>query len=424
VSKKSSPIFRRVIRTAIAIFGLAFCLFCLWTAERAGFSRLYSTYAAKAGRLDAADAALLLTPSDPEAHVIRAALLKADDRLDEAIREYEQAAALRPRDYVLWLEVGLARDQAEDQAGAIDAFKEAVALAPDYAEPRWQLGNVLLRAGRVEEAFVEMRRAAQSNRAFLPQLIDLAWNIYNGDVVAVEQAIRPQSSAARLALARFAARHGKATDAARIFRAVESVAEEDRRAFLTELLAAREFNVAYEVWATGPGRSASHSGSGFTDGGFEEQISFDEPGFGWQVARNLATVRISIDKAQPHGGSNSLRLDWSGDSSSATQIVSQIIPVEPNARYRLRFAVRTEELVTGGLPLIAIVDAGAKDSTTLAQSEPFPPNTAPWQERSVEFVCGKETQAVLVILRRQGCSNGPCPVFGRLWMDDFSLQKL
>jgi len=393
-------------------------------AATVGVSRLLSKYATVAGRLDGADRAVELTPSDPEAHLIRAALLKADNRLGEAIKEYEQAAALRPRDYVMWLEVGLARDEAEDQAGAINSFKEASALAPDYAEPRWQLGNVLLRAGLMDEAFLEMRRAAQSNQAFLPQLIDLAWNIYNGDVLSVEQAVQPQSSKARLALARFAAKHGKAADAARIFRTIENAAEEDRRAFLTELLAAKEFNVAYEVWSTEPGKNANHSGSGFTDGGFEEQINFDEPGFGWQVARNLATVRISIDKAQPHNGSNSLRLDWSGDSSPASQIVSQIVPVEPNARYRLRFAIRAEELVTGGLPLIAIVDAGAKDSTPLAQSELLPPNTAPWQERSVEFVCGKETQAVLVILRRQGCSNGPCPVFGRLWLDDFSLQKL
>lgn len=393
-------------------------------AALAGVSRLFSKYAVVAGRLDGADRAVELTPSDPEAHVIRGALLKADNKLDEAIKEYEQAAALRPRDYVLWLELGLARDEAEDQAGAINSFTEAVALAPDYAEPRWQLGNVLLRAGRVDEAFLEMRRAAQSNHALLPQLIDLAWNLYNGDVLSVERAVQPQSSAARLALARFAARHGKATDAARIFRTIENVAEEDRRAFLTELLAARQFNIAYEVWATEPGRSASRSGSGFTDGGFEEQINFDEPGFGWQIARNLSSVRISIDKVQPHSGSSSLRLDWSGDSSPASQIVSQLVPVEPNARYRLRFAVRAEELVTGGLPLIAIVDAGAKDSTPLAQSELLPPNTAPWQERSVEFVCGKETQAVLVILRRQSCSNGPCPVFGRLWLDDFSLQKL
>ncbi|MDT4953786.1 MAG: hypothetical protein QOJ02_1924 [Acidobacteriota bacterium] len=424
MSRNSDSNSLRVMRTTLALLGLLFCLFCLWLAGRAGFSRLDSTYAAEAGQLSAADAATRLTPSDPEAHLVRAALLKADNRLDEATREYSRAAALRPRDYVLWLELGLALDEAEDQVGAINAFREAVALAPDYAEPHWQLGNVLLRAGQVDEAFSEMRRATQSNQAFLPQLIDLAWTIYSGDIASVKQAVQPEGSAARLALARFAARHGKASDAARIFRTIENVREEDLRAFLSELLAAREFRVAYEVWVEGQGSKDGASSSDFDDGGFEEQIKFDDPGFGWQIARNPQGVRLSLDNVQPHQGSSSLRIDFNGDSNPASTIVSQIVLVEPNARYRLRFYVRVEELVTGGLPLIAILDASAKDSTQLAESDPLAPKTAPWQERSVDFVTGRETQAVLVVLRRRSCESGPCPVFGSLWLDDFSLQKL
>jgi tetratricopeptide (TPR) repeat protein len=424
VSKSSKLIYNRSIQTAVAIIGLAFCLLCLWVAAVAGYSRLFSAYAAGSRRLDAAEAAIHLAPSDPEAHLIRAALLKAGNRLDEAVKEYEQAAALRPRDYVLWLELGLALDEAEDQRGAINAFREAVRLAPFYAEPRWQLGNVLLRAGQLDEAFSEMRRASKSNRAFLPQLIDLAWTIYNGDIASVKQAVQPEDSAARLALARFIARHGKASDAARIFRTIENVREEDLRAFLSELLAAREFRVAYEVWLEGQGRKEGASGSGFDDGGFEEQIKFDDSGFGWQIARNQQGVRLSVDNVQPHEGGSSLRLDWSGNSNPGLAIISQIVLVEPNARYRVRFSFRTEELVTGGLPLITILDANAEDSALFAQSDPLPPNTASWQERSVEFTTAKETQAVLVVLRRQSCSSSPCPVFGRLWLDDFSLQKL
>jgi tetratricopeptide (TPR) repeat protein len=300
VRKNSSPTYERVIKTIAALFGLVFCLFCLWTTGQIGLSRLSSTYAANTGQLEAADAATRLTPSDPEAHLIRAALLKADNRFGEAIHEYEQAAALRARDYVLWLEVGLARDQAEDEGGAIEAFKEAVALAPDYAEPRWQLGNALLRSGRMDEAFQEMRRAAQSNQTLLHQLIDLAWNIYQGDVSSVEQAIQPQNASARLALARFAARHGRALEGAGIFRTIENLSEEDRREFLKELLSAKQFNIAYEVWLAIPGRSTGHSTSGFTDGGFEEQINLEDQGFGWQIARNLASVRASLDRAQRH----------------------------------------------------------------------------------------------------------------------------
>lgn len=424
MSETSSSIYRRVIRMVAAVIGLLLCFFCSWLAWRAGLSRLYSTYAADKKWLDAADYAVELSPSDPEAHLIRGEILQSQENFDEAIHEYEQAVALRPRDYVLWIVLGFARDEANNQEGAISALQEAIRLAPDYAEPHWQLGNVLLRAGRLDEAFVEMRRAAESDRSFLPQLIDLAWNIYQADVPSVERAVQPQSSAARLALARYAAKHGKALDAARIFRTIEGAAAEDRRALVTELLASKQFNVAYDIWLTGQGEAERHSSSGFTDGGFEEQINFDDPGFGWQIARTPEAVRVSIDKAQPHAGTNSLRLDWSGDSNPGSPVISQLILVEPNARYRVRFAARSEELVTGGLPLIAIIDAGSKDSREIAQSDALSPKTAPWQDYNVEFATGKETQAVLVVLRRQNCSAGPCPVFGRLWLDDFSLQKL
>jgi tetratricopeptide (TPR) repeat protein len=424
MSKNSGPIYRRVIQMAIAVLGIISCIFCLWMAALAGSSRLFSAYAADTGRLDGADAALALTPSDPESHLIRGIILKGDNRLDEAISEYEQAVALRPHDYVLWLELGIVRDQAEDQMGAISALKEAVAHAPNYAEPRWQLGNVLLRAGRIDEGFLELRRAAQSKRAFLLQLIDLAWNIYQADVSSIEQAIQPQNTESRLALARFAAKHGKAADGARIFRTIENVAEEDRRSFITDLLAAKQFDVAYEIWSSAPGRKESHSNSGLTDGGFEGQMKLDDPGFGWQIAGNLQAVKLSIDKAQPHNGNSSLRLDWSGDSNPGSTIISQLIRVEPNTRYRLRFAARSEELVTGGPPLLAIIDVGSSDSPQLAQSDFLPSKTAPWQEYNLEFGTTKETQAVLIVLRRQSCSSGPCPIFGRSWLDDFSLQKL
>lgn len=420
--QKQIPIPRRAIRMAAAVIGILFFLVCLWMSAVTGLSRVYQSYAANARRLDGADAALRLTPTDPQAHLIRAALLRTENRLTEAIKEYEQAAALRPRDYVLRLSLGFARDEAEDHEGAITAFKDAVALAPDYAEPHWQLGNVLLRAGRTDEAFMELRRASQSNRAFLLPLIDLAWNIYQADIALVEQAVQPQDSAARLELARFAARHGKAADAAKIFRNLGNAAQEDRRLLLTDLLAAKQFKLAYEVWSSGP--EPGPGTAAITDGGFEEQIKPDDPGFGWQIARNVQSMRAAVDQTQPHQGRNSLRLDWAGDSDPASQILSQLVLVEPNARYRLRFAGRSEELVTGGLPMVAVIDANSKETARLVQSEPLGPKTTPWRESSVEFATGNETNAVYVVVRRQNCSRSPCPIFGRVWLDDFAIEKL
>src|SRR5947209_8818692 len=421
-SSRSSGV--RIIRFIVAAIALCSLIGATFFAARAGLSKNDTKTALTSGSLAAADRAVDLTPSDPDAHYARAVALSLNGEDAEAVKDYEQSAALRPRDYFLWLSLGAARDEAGDEAGALSAFREAVRLAPFYAQPHWQLGNLLLRTGgHIDEAFAEMRRAAESNPTLMPQLIDLTWTIYQGDVPSVEKVIEPQTSEARVALAHFAAKHGKTTDAARIFRSIENVSEDDRRAFLTELLAAKDFRAAYEVWRAASKKDARNS-AGFTDGGFEEQINLDEIGFGWRVARDIQSVRVSIDNIQPHGGKSSLRLDWKGDANPSVPVISQLILVEPNARYRLRFSVRTDQLVTGGLPLVIIADPSTNDSRELAHSDPFKERTSAWQDYSVEFTTGKETEAVVVALKRQSCSSNPCPVFGSLWLDDFSLEKL
>src|SRR5712664_2657446 len=122
-------------------------LFLIWTAGRAGFASLLSAYAARTNQLAAANAAVTLSPRDPEAHYIRAAILEASDDLSTATAEYMRAVSLRPDDYVLWLSLAHARELNGDMPGAIAAAKQAVQLAPYYAQPHWQLGNLLVRAG-------------------------------------------------------------------------------------------------------------------------------------------------------------------------------------------------------------------------------------------------------------------------------------
>src|SRR5207253_3321882 len=146
-------------------------------------------------------------------HYVRASLLARADESSEAIKEYERAASLRPEDYVLWLELGRARDRESDIEGALAAFAEAKRHAQFYAKPHWQLGNLLFRVGRRDEAFVELRIAASSDPKLLPQAVALAWAAFRGNASAVEEAIQPGTPPSRLALARFFAAHGKAVEA-------------------------------------------------------------------------------------------------------------------------------------------------------------------------------------------------------------------
>ena len=148
-----------------------------------------------------------------------------------AVTEFQRAVQLRPRDYYLWMLLGVTEDQNGDQQTALAALKQSVSLAPTYAKPRWQLGNLLLRMGQTDQAFAELRRAASDNPELLPNVIDLAWGIYGGDVNAVLAVVPPQTDAARLELAIFFARHQQSSTAADQFPFSRSRAGQKGRSF-------------------------------------------------------------------------------------------------------------------------------------------------------------------------------------------------
>lgn len=428
--------YRRVLQYTVACLALIGCLLMIRATARVGLSRLLSEYTvrtslspseSKANALSTANQAVRLAPNDPAAYRGRAVALVENGQVEEAIPDYERAVRLRPNHYALWLELGRARDQADDQQGALEAFKEAARLAPYYAQPRWQLGNVLFRMGRREEAFAELRRAAMSDVTMLPVAIDLAWGAYKGDTRAIEQVFQPQTTSWRLALARYFSKHGKPAEALEQYRAATGIQDYERRAFLQDLLTARQFTEAYEVWSGGleTKNGERRSGKGqLTDGGFESGLKFDDPGFGWQLIR-LPTVRYSLDTVEPKEGAQSARIDFSGDYNPAFPVIWQVVLVEPASRYRLHFASRSQEMVTGGLPVLTVSDATSSGGgRSLAESSPLPQGSNGWQDQPIEFTTGDETSAVLLSLVRQSCGSGPCPIFGRLWLDQFSIEKL
>jgi tetratricopeptide (TPR) repeat protein len=416
----------------VAVTGLLICLWGIWNAGRTGLSRLLSKYAIitialNAPTLTPADQAVRLTPGDPDAHFRRAIVLWNLGRTSEAVEAYERAAALRPRDYYLWMMLGNARDQIEDEKGALAALTEAVREAPYYAQPRWQYGNVLFRAGQSDEGFAEMRRAALSDQKFLPNMIDLAWGASNKDPAATERLVQPENRLWHVALARYFAKRKSPAAALAQYRAADAVAEPERQALINELLTAKGYAEAYEVWATGEHYNRTKpSGPGqITNGSFEEQLRFDESGFAWQFVRNPAAVQFSLDTTEPNAGTHSLRLEWNGNSAPTPPVASQLVLVEPNTRYRLSFAVRTQEIVSGGLPIVVLIDKNVGDDRPLAQSRALPKGSVGWQDYSLEFTTASDTRAVLIALQREGCGAGdPCPIFGRLWLDNFSLLKL
>ena len=347
----------------------------IW-AFRAAVARTFADYALSSGRVInesgsaeslmlPADEAVKYSPGDPEGHFARAVILAYMGRAGESSDAARAALALRPRDFAIWLRYGQSLEEAGDAARAELAFREAVRLAPHYARPAWQLGNMLLRAGSRDEAFVELRRAASSDPALYPNFMQTLWYATDKEAASFARAARPETSEQTLAVVTFLVKSGAAREGLKALR--ESSAKltpEARRSLVSDLIAAESFAEAYEVWSEG---QADKTADAFADGGFEGEIRTDEEGFGWRFARDARGVAFSLDSDSPREGERSLKVEYAGASDPSARAVSRLIPVEPGTRYRLTFSARTEELVTGGPPFFEVVSA-AKSGEPLRSS--------------------------------------------------------
>jgi tetratricopeptide (TPR) repeat protein len=409
----------RIVRGAALVLLL---LFLISSAGRAGFASLLSAYAARSSQLNAADAAVSLSPQDAQNHLIRGGVLQAQGELASAVAEYSRAVSLRPDDYTLWLTLAHARELNGDRDGAIAAAIQAVGLAPHYAKPHWQLGNLLVRAGRVDGGFIELRVAGSRNPALLPALIDLAWQLSNGNVQSVLVATEPSTPEAYKALADYFRKRGKTAEAIAMFTAAgnetANAIKDERRAYLAELLAAKQFKDAFSLWAIA--HPPYPDAPIVFDPGFEEESDLDEPGFGWRAGGKSDEVQLTLDPIDPRAGRFSLQVSFNGNSDPAQPIILQLVSASPRTQYKLHFAARTQEIVSGGLPGVVVVDASS--GQVLGQSGALPQTSGGWRDYEIDFTTPESTEAIQIKLQRGPC-GAHCPIFGQLWLDRFSLQK-
>src|SRR5262249_5832385 len=100
-------------------------------------------------------------PADLWANHALAFELDASGKPKEAIIYYTAALALRPESAGLYLNRGKAYYNAGDFVAAIADSRQAVALAPEYAAARHNLGRTLLDNGQLDDAIVEYQEVVR-----------------------------------------------------------------------------------------------------------------------------------------------------------------------------------------------------------------------------------------------------------------------
>lgn len=375
---------------------------------------------------ETAEAAARLAPRDPLAYLTLARLHRFSfdpELLPRALTEYEQAARLAPNDYQIWTELGRARATAGDLEGGVAALRRAAALAPNYAEQRWHLGNVLLRTGRDEEAFGELRRAADADPdKYRAQVFNLAWQLYGPDMARVLDAVGKEPGI-RGHLVTVLIGRNRFDDALNVW---DSLGDEARHS-----LGAVGESLAQALYAQGRQKRAARvlveSGredlapEKISNGGFESDVGRPGQLYRWQVSP-APGARVAVDARVAHAGTRSLLVVFEAATHVDFRNVWQAVPVEPSTRYRLTYSVRTDSLNTAA-SLVTLVTEAAAETPVFAESPPVPAGTNDWQTVSLEFTTGPKTEAVAVRVVRAGCPTGACPVYGKIWYDDFDLQR-
>lgn len=378
-------------------------------------------------RADDAELAVYLTglgPDDPLTHHAAAVYLEKSfdpQDIEKALREYEAAAALAPENYVLWLDLGRARERSGDASGAEIALRRASMLAPNYSRVRWALGNALLRQGRIEEAFAEIRQVVAGDPSFAGPAAIAAWQFFEGDVVRIRAsmgALREFDAALSVVLAN----EKRFDDALNVWRELPSDAKraslrKDGETIRQRLLEAKRFRDAANLSGE-LGESSSFKIGEITNGGFELAVKPEGADtFDWNIAAGLQP-QIVLSNSQKHGGNNSLLLVFNTTSANEFRSVSQTIAVEPSRRYELEIYYHADLKTSAIFKWEVVLPGGA----AIAATGPIA-SKADWTRASATFEVPATSDAVVIRLVRESCPQ-VCAVTGSLWFDDVSLKTL
>jgi tetratricopeptide (TPR) repeat protein len=418
------------VKSRLLLVGVAICaLVFAWFAARWQLGNMLAELTPP-GQSNAGDVAKLarsLAPTDPLPMWLLATREKENfspESLERSVAMFRELVRLSPNDFRWWIELGRAYEQAEQPENAEMAFKRAVELAPTYTFPHWQFGNFYLRQNRSEEAFAELRKTTERSMIYREQVFSLAWDYFEKDPQKVE-ALAADTPEVRANLALFYAARGSGDNALRVW---NQLSEQHKAQYMDTgiriargLFEKQRYRESLE-FARQTGIDSDAQFEAVTNGGFETFVGApDNTLFGWRIYRNDPKLDILPDPQNRSEGSKSLRITFKNYSKLELHNVIQSVAVTPGAKYRLTFWIRTDNLRSGGPPLIQILSG--VENKGIAASEVFPLGSSDWKQMTVEFTAPDNFDAVMIRTGRVVCGE-ECPISGTIWYDDFRLTKL
>ncbi len=361
-----------------------------------------------------------------QAHWAASLLTQANDfeeSLAQAETAAQQAVQLSPNNAEFRLLLAATQSVSGDLAARESHLHTAVALAPHYPQVRWQLANLLIRAGKLDEALEEFRQVAEAKPALLVAAFDLLWEATNGDFNALARATGEQPRN-RMALAKFLLQQNRSTEAAQVFSRIEVSARAstpETGEFVRQLMDAGYSELARRLWGETRGASEVESVV-LSNGGFESEVLSKFAHFDWQLKRSdYASPKIEVGTA--HAGRRALRVDFAGrDTTKLTDEVRQLLVLQPATAYRLTCYVKAEKFKAPEGPHWVVLNQA--NNQPVGSTNRVSADHNDWQLLTADFTTPVQQQTYWLTLQRTPQFSYDEPTKGSLWFDGFLLEPL
>lgn len=368
----------------------------------------------------------------------------------ESIKSLASAAALSPRDYRFWLELGRAYENTGRTESAERSLRRAVDLAPRYFEPRWALANFQLRAGRTDQALPDFRLAIELSGGSTGRIDQrVAQNAFAavsgalGSNLEALNRIAPDDSVSQAALAGFLARNDALDQALTLWRATPGDDPPSYRALTIQLLRELQnrgrFTDARQVWTgletflrlTGHAVREDRRGNLMYNSGFETapvdksapELLDPPTGFDWILLRHPEAI-CRRETPIRNSGAYALHLQFPATMRSDFNGAWQWAALAPGRRYRLTYFVKTRYVPRAPIeiPYVEISDATKPDLFLLRSLAPH--GTNDWSEQSIIFSVPDGTTGLRIRICAPQLKTIDRTRITELWYDDFSLELL
>jgi len=340
---------------------------------------------------------------------------------------FMRAAKANPMEPAIWTGLADVYLRMNNPQKAESALRTALRVYPRSPAIAWRLANSLILEGRTQDSLPLLKTVANSDPGQQYAVYDLGWKILDSGDSVLKNVVPGELDARARYLTYMLERRAK--------QAPTGVWQELRRGqhpataalgyrLVETLLHTSRTQEASDLWTdllAFTGRAAARpAGTLISNGDFE----LDLPGEGldWHLQKDPHWT-ASLDNFNAHSGSRSLLFSFDGKSNPAFDGLWQWVIVEPNSNYQLRAFVKPDNVVSdSGFRLVvgSYLSSAAESFTVLG---PMHLGSDPWTEDTVPFHTGPHTTVVRVGLHRATSQKLYGQLGGRIWVDDFRLEK-